>query len=80
MGGYSWDRGARDGPGWSNREHGGCAGSDGSGCSWSGGADRGRGGPAHPRPEGMSPMSLRYFWAWRISNLRGRGEFQKLGR
>ena len=59
---------------------GSCAGGDGNGGSWSGGAGRGSGAPAHRRPEGMSPISLRHRWAWRIENLRGGGGFQKLGR
>ena len=59
---------------------GDCAGAGGDCCSWSGGTDRGSGAPAHPRSKGVSPTSVRYCWAWRISNLRGRGEFQKLGR
>ena len=79
-GGAAGIEGARGGLGWSNRARDRCAGSGGGGCSWSGGAGRGKGGPAHPRPEGMSHTSLRHCWAWRRSNLRGRGEFQKLGR
>ena len=41
----------------------GCVGAAGSGCSWVGADDRGRGVLAHPRSEGMSPTSLHHCWA-----------------
>ena len=45
----SWDRGARGGPGWSNKARGSCSVSDGGGgCSWSGGANKGEGRSGAP--------------------------------
>ena len=60
--------------------HATTTGAGGGGCSWGGGAGRGSGALTHPRPDGMIPTSLRHCWAWRRENLRGRGEFLKLGR